>query len=89
MFCGIIICCYFCCCCFFCCNFCCGKCKFVFDEQWEEFDFDDVKDDDELIMMQLGSNGNNISSEQFFKLLGVDSVISNSMVIFVIVMFLL
>lgn len=89
MFCGIIICCYFCCCCFFCCNFCCGKCKFVFDEQWEEFDFDDVKDDDELIMMQLGSNGNNISSEQFFKLLGVDSVISNSMVIFVIFMFLL
>lgn len=78
MFCGIITCCYFCCCCFFCCNFCCGKCKPVPDEQWEEFDLDDVKDDDEPITTQPGSNGNNTSSEQLPKSPGVDSATSNS-----------
>lgn len=78
MFCGIITCCYFCCCCFFCCNFCCGKCKPVPDEQWEEFEFDDVKDDDEPITTQPGSNGNNMSSEQLPKSPGVDSATSNS-----------
>lgn len=77
MFCGIITCCYFCCCCFFCCNFCCGKCKPVPDEQWEEFEFDDVKDDDEPITTQPGSNGNHTSSEQP-KSPGVDSATSNS-----------
>lgn len=78
MFCGIITCCYFCCCCFFCCNFCCGKCKPVPDEQWEEFEFDDVKEDDEPITTQPGSNGNNTSSEQLPKSPGVDSATSNS-----------
>lgn len=78
MFCGIITCCYFCCCCFFCCNFCCGKCKPVPDEQWEEFEFDDVKDDDEPITTQPGSNGNNASSEQLPKSPGVDSATSDS-----------
>lgn len=78
MFCGIITCCYFCCCCFFCCNFCCGKCKPVPDEQWEEFEFDDVKDDDEPITTQPGSNGNNTSTEQLPKSPGVDSATSNS-----------
>lgn len=77
MFCGLITCCYFCCCCFFCCNFCCGKCKPVPDEQWEEFEFDDVKDDDEPITTQPGSNGNHTSSEQP-KSPGVDSATSNS-----------
>lgn len=77
MCCGLITCCYFCCCCFFCCNFCCGKCKPVPDEQWEEFEFDDVKDDDEPITTQPGSNGNHTSSEQP-KSPGVDSATSNS-----------
>ncbi|XP_078366495.1 dnaJ homolog subfamily C member 5-like isoform X2 [Oculina patagonica] len=78
MFCGIITCCYFCCCCFFCCNFCCGKCKPVPDEQWEEFEFDDMKDDEEPITTQPGSNGNNTSTEQLPKSPGVDSATSNS-----------
>lgn len=79
MFCGIITCCYFCCCCFFCCNFCCGKCKPVPDEQWEEFEFEDVKDDDEPITTQPGSNGNDTgSTEQLPKSPGVDSATSNS-----------
>lgn len=79
MFCGIITCCYFCCCCLFCCNFCCGKCKPVPDEQWEEFDFDNGKEDDEPITTQPGSNGNNTSGEQQLpKSPGVDSATSNS-----------
>lgn len=78
MFCGIITCCYFCCCCFFCCNFCCGKCKPVPDEQWEEFEYDDMKEEDEVITSQPGSNGNNSSSEQLPKSPGVDSATSNS-----------
>lgn len=78
MFCGIITCCYFCCCCFFCCNFCCGKCKPVPDEQWEDFEFDDVKDEEDPITKQPGSNGNDTSSEQPPKSPGVDSAASNS-----------
>ncbi|XP_068709731.1 dnaJ homolog subfamily C member 5-like isoform X2 [Montipora capricornis] len=78
MFCGIITCCYFCCCCFFCCNFCCGKCKPVPDEQWEDFDeFDEGKEEDEPITTQPGNNGNGTSSEQP-KSPGVDSANSNS-----------
>ena len=78
MFCGIITCCYFCCCCLCCCNFCCGKCKPVPDEQWEDFEYDEGKEEDEPITSQPGSNGNATSSEQLPKSPGVDSANSNS-----------
>lgn len=78
MFCGIITCCYFCCCCFFCCNFCCGKCKPVPDEQWEDFEFDDVKDEEDPVTKQPGSNGNDTSSEKLPKSPGLDSAASSN-----------
>jgi len=59
LFCGLITGCYLCCCCCCCFNFCCGKCKPVPDESWEQFNPEEFSQENDeetpIITEQPGS----------------------------------